>query len=137
MIGIIWVLVGVILLGYYNGLLLADDKLPESDPKNKPLELKWHAVGAAIFIYLAATAWYMFGWQYAPFTLACFWTLYGGIVHIVGLKKPFFFVGTTAKTDVMLRKISPNKPEMISAILKLAVLGGSVLLIFLQQKEAV
>jgi hypothetical protein len=38
MIGIIWVLIGVILLGFYNGLLLADDKLPELDPKNKSLE---------------------------------------------------------------------------------------------------
>lgn len=130
-IGIVWVLIGVILLGLYNGLLLADDKTPESDPKNRDIEDGWHTIGAAIFIYLAITAWIMFGWKYIPFVLACFWSLFAGIVHRVGLDKSFFFVGTTAKTDKLLRKISSKKPQLVAAILKLSVLIGSVVLLFL------
>jgi hypothetical protein len=131
MIGIIWTLIGVVLLGFYNGLLLADDKLPESDPKNRDIEDGWHTVGAAIFIYLAITAWIMFGWKYIPFTLACFWSLFAGVVHRVGLDKSFFFVGTTATTDKLLRKISSKKPELVSAILKLSVIIASIVLLFL------
>ena len=130
MIGIIWILVGAILLGFYNGLLLLDDKLPESDPRNKDIEEGWHAIGAAIFLYLAITAWILYGWKYVPFTLSCFWCIFAGIVHKVGLNRPFFFVGTTAKTDQLLRKLSPKKSELASGILKIGMLLASIILIF-------
>lgn len=131
MIGITWTLLGAWLLGIYNALLIKDDKLPESDPKNKQLESDWHAIGACIFVYLTITAWIFFGAKYILFSLSCFWTLFAGTVHTMGLDKPFFFVGTTAKTDQLLRKLSPNKPELVSAILKLVTLGASLFLIFL------
>ena len=131
MIGALWILAGVILLGAYNALLLLDDKTPESDASNSDLEKKWHAIGACIFVYIAATAWIFFGWQYAPFALSCFWCIFAGIVHVIALNKPFFFVGTTAKTDKLLRKLSPNKTELVSAILKLSCLILSTILLFL------
>ncbi len=127
--GIIWTLIAVILLGFYNGLLLLDDKKLESDPANKGIETKWHMVGAAIFLFISFTAWYVWGWQYIAFGLASFWCIFGGIVHRVGLNKPFFFVGTTAKTDLMIRKFFPKKPELGSAIAKIGILVLSVLII--------
>jgi hypothetical protein len=130
MIGIIWTLLAVILVGLYNGLLLADDKLPESDPTNPSLEKKWHFVGAALFCFLAGTAWWFWGIRYVPFVLSAFWVLFGGIVHIVGLRRPFFFVGTTALTDRILRKVSAKSPETVSAILKSLALIGSIFIIF-------
>lgn len=131
MIPFIWILVGVVLLGFYSGLLLLDDKTPENDPSNKEIERDWHFVGAAIFCYLAITAWIAWGVGYAPLTLSSFWLIYAGIVHKVGLKKPFFFVGTTAKTDILLRKIFKKNPETGSAILKILVFILSGILLFL------
>lgn len=128
---ILWVILGVVILGYYNALLLLDDRTPNSDPNNLKIKNNWHAVGASLFLYLAGTAWYMFGWKYAPFSLSCFWTLYAGIVNEIALKKSFFFVGTTAKTDRIIRWISPKRTEEASAIMKISALLGSILLIFL------
>lgn len=131
MIGIIWSLIGAVLLGFYNGLLLLDDKLLESDSRNKEIEEEWHIIGATIFIYLTLTSWILYGWEYILFTLSCFWCIFAGIVHRIGLNKPFFFVGTTAKTDKLIRKIAPKKPELVSGILKIGMLLGSIFLIFL------
>lgn len=130
-VGILWVLIGVITLGYYNALLILDDRTPESDPNNLKIKKKWHIAGSIIFCYLAATAWYIWGWKYIPFTLSCFWMIFAGIVHEVALNKSFFFVGTTAKTDRIIRWISPNNPEKVSAIMKSLALIVSTLLIFL------
>lgn len=126
---IIWVLLGVVLLGFYNGLLLKDDKLSEDDPQNKKIESYWHFVGSLIFIYLALTTWYVWDIKYIPLTLSSFWCLFGGIVHKVGLNKPFFFVGTTAKTDKLLRKVFPKNPELLSGIVKIATLVISILFV--------
>lgn len=88
-----------IALGLYGALLLKDDKLPEDHADNKRIEFWWHAAGAVVFVLLAYHFGEFFGWRYAPFCLACAWLLYAGIVHRIGLGKPFFFVGTTAVTD--------------------------------------
>lgn len=132
MMGIIWILIGVVLMGLYNGLLLLDNKTPENDPNNKDIKDAWHSVGAAIFIYLSTTAWFVWDIAYVPFALSSFWLLFAGIVHKIGLKKPFFYVGTTAKTDILLRKLFPKNPELGSAILKSTLLVMSlIILIFL------
>ena len=122
MIPIFWGFIGVILLGLYNGLLLLDDKTSESDPLNTSIETRWHIVGAMIFIYISCTAWLVWGIEYVPFILSLFWSLYAGIVHKIGLKKPFFYVGLTAKTDKILRKFFPKNPELGSGILKILIL---------------
>lgn len=127
MFGVIWILLGVVLLGFYNGQLLLDDKTPEDDPKNKNIEANWHFVGACIFLYLSITAWYVWGLEYIPFALSSFWVIFAAIVHKVGLNKPFFFVGTTAKTDKLIRWLFPKNPEMGCAILKITTLILSVL----------
>lgn len=127
----LWIIVGVVLLGFYNGLLLLDDKTPEDDPSNKKIQDKWHFVGAAIFVYLAATASMVWGIQYAPLTLSLFWSLFAGIVHIVGLKKHFFFVGTTEITDILLRKVFKKDPTVGSAIVKSLAVIISLIIIYI------
>lgn len=126
---IIWTLIGAILLGFYNGLLLQDDKMPESDPLNTSVEDKWHIIGAILFIYLAATGWNMYGIVYVPFILSSFWLVFAGIVHKIALKKGVFYVGTQAFTDKIIRKISNKKPELVSAILKSTAFIGSLILL--------
>jgi hypothetical protein len=127
MFGIFWILIGVILLGFYNAQLLLDDKTPEDDPKNKNIEDSWHFIGACIFIYLAITAWYIWGIEYVPFVLSSFWVIFAAIVHKIALNKPPFFVGTTAKTDKLIRRFFPKNPEKGSMIVKVMALILSVL----------
>ena len=129
MIGILWILVGVVLLGLYNGLLLLDDKTPEDDPNNVKIQKDWHLVGGLVFSYLALTAWYIWDWTYIPFTIASFWLIFAAIVHKVGLNKPAFFVGTTAETDKLIRKLFPENPERGALILKSSALILSILVI--------
>jgi hypothetical protein len=80
-------------------------------------------------MYISCTAAFIWGLKYIPFALSCFWGIFAGIVHIVGLNKSFFFVGTTAKTDILIRKIFPKNPEIGSAILKCLSMVISILLI--------
>jgi hypothetical protein len=129
-INIIWILIGVIIIAFYNALLVLDDKTLNSDTNNIKIKKMWHTVGAVLFLYVAATAWIISGFKYVPFVLSSFWLLFGGIVHVVGLKKPFFFVGTTAQTDIILRKVFSKNPELGSIIVKSLLLLSSVFLIF-------
>lgn len=129
---VLWILLGVTILGLYNGLMLLDDKTDENSDKNSQIESDWHIVGAALFLYLAFTFWYAIGIQYALLAIAAFWILFAGIVHRVGLHKPFFFVGTTAKSDKLLRKWFPNNPERASAVLKLLVFAAALVLTILR-----
>lgn len=117
----LWILLGVTILGLYNGLMLLDDKTDENSERNPQIEQDWHIVGAALFLYLAFTFWYAIGIQYSLLAISSFWILFAGIVHKVGLNKPFFFVGTTAKSDRLLRKWFPKNPETASAILKISL----------------
>jgi hypothetical protein len=120
MFNIFWILLGISLLGLYSALMLKDDKTPETDPSNKKLENQWHFVGAAFFCYFAVSLWFLFGFHYVPFCLSSFWLIFGGIIHKVALKQEFFFVGTTAKTDIFLRKLFPTSPTAGSALLKVS-----------------
>lgn len=129
LVAISWVLLGVILMGFYNALLLVDNKTNENDPKNIEIKNQWHFVGGAIFIYLSLSSWIFFGWEYVLFSLASFWLIFAGIVHDTGLEKPFFYVGTTAKTDRLIRYFFPRKPELASAILKIVFMIISILII--------
>lgn len=119
-------------LGVYSAYMLLDDKLPEEDPRNKMIEWTWHAVGAIVFAFLAYTFSRFIGWKYAFFVLSQFWLLFAGIIHTVALKKPFFFVGTTAATDKIIQRTAVLvrlSPLLTSAILKITALILSVLII--------
>ncbi len=130
-LAIAWVLIGTILLGAYNAFLIKDGRLPIGDADKPLIEDDWHYIGAGLILYLAATAYVVWGIQYVPFVLSSFWAIFAGIVHTIALKKPFFFVGTTAKTDKLLQKWFPNNAEKASAILKISMLVVSIILIFL------
>jgi hypothetical protein len=115
---ILWVLVGVIFLALYNSFLLIDAWTSDLHPDNKLIKDYWHGLGAAIMLYLSTTAWYLFGLKYFVFMMTNFWVLFGGIVHVFALNRPFFFVGTTAKTDILFRKVFPKNTMFFSGLIK-------------------
>lgn len=115
---ILWVLVGVIFLALYNSFLLIDAWTSDINPDNKLIKDYWHSLGAVIMIYLSTTAWYLFGFKYFVFMMTNFWVLFGGIVHVFALNRPFFYVGTTAKTDKIFRKVFPKNTMFYSGLIK-------------------
>lgn len=127
----IWILIIVILLGFYNGYLLLDDKTKEQTNIDKNIEKKWHFVGALLFLYISFISGYSLGWKYIPFTLLSFSVIFSGIVHIIGMKKSFFYVGTFSETDKLTRKIFKKNPELWSGLIKVILLTTSIVLIFI------
>lgn len=134
MFSFIWIIVGVIILGLYNSFMILDNKTPENDINNKIIKKKWHFCGALLFIYIAITISFVWGIIYIPLVLSTFWMLFAGIVHKIGLKKPFFYIGETAETDVLIKKVFKKKAEFIIIVLKILSLIGSIILVYLKNK---
>lgn len=56
-----------------------------------------------------------------------FWLIHDVVVNMVGLNKNLFFIGTTAKFDIWLRKILPEKNLFVwVAILKIIPIFGLI-----------
>jgi hypothetical protein len=127
MLAILWILIGVVLLALYNSYLLLDNKT--GTPENLKIKDRWHFIGATLFLYISLSASYFFGLKYLLFSLSLFYIIFAGIVHKVALNKPFFFVGTTAKTDILFRRLFPHNTELMSMIIKSSILIISMLLL--------
>lgn len=84
----------------------------------------WQAVRQTIFLVLIGI--YASRWIVPLIAAAVFWLLHNGIVNIVGLDKPFFFVGTTAMIDKFFQRF--KNPSLMMGIAKFALLIGSIML---------
>jgi hypothetical protein len=131
MLAIFWLLLGAILLGLYNGLLILDARTDDNLPQNAKINKAWHMVGLVIMIYLTITSYFIWGPAYILFSWAVFWEIFAGIVHVIGLKKPFFFVGTTVWSDKQIRKYFPEKYELASGVMKTTFLIISIIVAIL------
>ena len=125
------IITGITLFGFYSGLLLLDDKTQEQTDEDKRIEKKWHMVGGLIVVYLAFVAFMLGGWIFIPLVFTFAWLIFAGIVHIIGMKKPFFYVGNFAWTDKLLRKIFGSRVELLSGIIKVVLFILSIILIFI------
>lgn len=88
---------------------------------------RWQAVRQAAVIALAAWA-----YQSLPalaLFASIFWMVHDGIVNIVGLDRPFFFVGTTAWIDRQFQKFA--KPKLAMAVAKFGILAASAAAYFI------
>lgn len=121
---VMWiVLIFTILFGLYNSFLILDKKT-----NNEKYNKYWHITGAAIFVYVSILVLVYIGFWSAITSLMLFWVVFGGIVHIVALKKSFFYVGVTAKTDILFRKLFKKNTELWSGIIKLISLAFSLIM---------
>lgn len=119
--------------GLYGALLLKDDKMSEDDARNAHLELQWHAVGAFVFLTIAYTFYRFIGVRAVPLSLSTAWLLFAGLVHVVGLGRSFFYVGTTAATDKIqqwLARTLHTSVQLLSAVLKILAYVASILYFF-------
>lgn len=131
MLAMIWLLVGAVLLGLYNGLQIKDARTDDNLPENAKINKQWHLVGFGIMVYLTITSYFIWGPAYILLSWAIFWEIFAGIVHVIGLKRPFFFVGTTVWSDKQIRKYFPVKYELASGIMKTTFLVIAILMAIL------
>ena len=83
---------------------------------------RWQFARQGLLICFCA----LFAREWCIITLgaACFWLVHDGIVNLIGLKRPFFYVGTTSAIDRFFGKF-PNPPLAIG-FAKFLLLGGSL-----------
>lgn len=122
---LILILIFAILFGIYNSFHILDKKT--NNPKYNNY---WHIAGSLIFVYVSIISFVSLGFWGVISSLMIFWVIFGGIVHILGLKKPFFYVGVTAKTDIFFRKIFKKNTEFWSGLIKLILLGSSLIMCY-------
>lgn len=96
---------------------------------------KWHIwQGARQLLFISFAGVYLMSWKFVFLGMAIFWILHDGILNKVGLNKPFFFVGTTARIDIMMRRVASWMSMDIlifSMILKLIALIGFGIFFFI------
>jgi hypothetical protein len=64
-------------------------------------------------------------WQVVITGAVLFWVIHDGLINVVGLKKPFFYVGKTAQIDKFFQQF--KNPILIMAIAKALILIISTL----------
>jgi hypothetical protein len=134
----IFIILFCLALAMYNSYLIEDSRIEDGTVQDRKSKRAWHCWGAVIFILLAGLGWYVGGWQWTLLTLSVFWLIFAGIVHAIALKKSFFYVGTTAVTDRMIRSMASflnMKPVVLAAILKISAVVISVIFIILSAKS--
>jgi len=96
----------------------------------------WKGVNQLIFFSIM---FFLVGARIATMDLIIYWILFDGLMNKTILKREFFYIGTTAQTDISFRKIShliniPFKtklsPYLISGIVKIGLLITSIILLF-------
>jgi hypothetical protein len=96
----------------------------------------WKAVNQLLFFSIM---FFLVGPRIAAMDMIIYWILFDGIFNKTVLKREFFYIGTTAQTDISFRKLAhliniPFKqklsPFAVSGFVKIALLITSIILIF-------
>jgi hypothetical protein len=90
---------------------------------------KWHRWQAARQgLFITFCAWYCGQWAFLLLGAAAFWLVHDGVVNLVGLQRPFFYVGTTAAIDRFFQSLP--FPELAMAAAKVVALAAGLYLTF-------
>lgn len=95
---------------------------PEEAYVNNKLWHKWKGINHISLYGLLLLG---FGFKTMLIFAVAFWALFDVLINVVVLKRPPFFVGTTADTDKFLRKLGEFlhiKPEIASVLIKVVIL---------------
>lgn len=101
--------------------------------KHKEYSKKWHtwkAVNQGIFFFVMFL---VFGYSITLTNMIFYWIIFDGFLNITVLKKPFFYVGQTAETDIKVQQLSKFfriSPLYFAFILKIILFVVSILLLF-------
>ena len=90
----------------------------------------WHKWKGANQMVVYALIFMGFGFKMAMIFAVLFWAGFDLFVNKIVLNRPWLFVGTTADTDLFIRKVSDKihiKPEYTSLLIKIAVLACTII----------
>jgi hypothetical protein len=86
---------------------------------------KWHIWKGINHLSVYVLVWSLYGFLSMVFFATAFWFGFDILCNIIVLKRPAFYVGKTAQTDLFIRKIAELikiKPEYASALIKVLIL---------------
>jgi hypothetical protein len=100
---------------------LYEIKPQEAYEQNK----KWHFWKGINHLSVYVLVWSLYGFLPMVFFATAFWFGFDILCNVIVLKRPAFYVGKTAQTDLFIRKVSELikiKPEYASALIKVLIL---------------
>lgn len=110
---------------------LLDDRTGNNTAEDRRLKLWWHAAAGAIHIWMGyAVGRIAQDWRVGLFMGALTWLLFDGFINTYVLKREFWYIGDTARLDIIQRWIAGIlhiEPRAFSAFLKIALLITSIL----------
>lgn len=86
---------------------------------------KWHIWKGINHLSVYVLVWSLYGFFSMVFFATAFWFGFDILCNIIVLKRPAFYVGQTAQTDLFIRKVAEFikiKPEYASALIKVLIL---------------
>ena len=92
----------------------------------------WHKWKGANQMVVYALIFMGFGFKMAMIFAVLFWAGFDMFVNKLVLNRPWLFVGTTADTDLFIRKvanITHIKPEYTSLLIKVVILLSTIILL--------
>lgn len=97
--------------------------------ENNKLWHKWKGVNQLCVYLLVGMG---FGFKMMVIFAVLFWAGFDLFVNKLVLNRPWLFVGTTADTDLFIRKVSDKiyiKPEYTSLLIKVVILLATIILL--------
>jgi hypothetical protein len=125
---VLYVLAAIYQMLYF----LHDDRTPNTDNLSKKYSAVWHATGGVCRLIACWVIGRAYGWHWSFVAAVSTWIWFDGSINTWVLRKEWFYVGTTAKTDRFLRwagtKLKVDPRSINGAIKALAVV---IVLIYL------
>ena len=93
---------------------------------------KWHFWKGINQLCVYALVGLGFGFKMMVIFAVLFWASFDLFVNKIVLNRPWLFVGTTADTDLFIRKVSDKiklKPEYTSLLIKIVVLLAAIVIL--------
>jgi hypothetical protein len=86
---------------------------------------KWHIWKGINHLSVYVLIWSLYGFLPMVFFATAFWFGFDILCNVIVLKRPAFYVGQTAQTDLFIKKVAEYikiKPEYASALIKVLIL---------------
>lgn len=86
---------------------------------------KWHFWKGINHLSVYVLVWSLYGFMSMLLFATSFWFGFDILCNVIVLKRPAFYVGKTAQTDLFIRKVAELikiKPEYTSALIKIVIL---------------
>lgn len=100
----------IVALGMYNGYVMRCDKDEDEIACYKGVSQSINLITIVAFTCLSLIVFsYTKSYALVFFSLATFLVFYDGVIHILGMRKPFFYVSNVLLSDKLIRALFGRK----------------------------